>query len=178
MGITSREPGTVRGTAKRPHLSLAFISVTVQLWTYVFWVISVYFNIWNTLPKFSVYVQNWSAGGLGFKPEHVADLFIMLQSKELCYDWHAILFNCCKSEVQTKLCRDWAVIFKAVLFCQTVRYHMPEGLLSQECNLLMGWWMFQYCIPSRSASDPLWSKILKTCFKSVLGLVLALPCLC
>jgi len=26
MGITSREPGTVRGTAKRPHFSLAFIS--------------------------------------------------------------------------------------------------------------------------------------------------------
>jgi len=32
MGITSREPGTVRGTAKRPHFSLAIISVTVQLW--------------------------------------------------------------------------------------------------------------------------------------------------
>jgi len=33
MGITSRESGTVRGTAKGPHFSLAFISVTVQLWT-------------------------------------------------------------------------------------------------------------------------------------------------
>ena len=31
-GNTSREPGTVRGTARRPHFSLAFISVTVQLW--------------------------------------------------------------------------------------------------------------------------------------------------
>jgi len=30
-GITSREPGTVRGTARRPQFSLAFISVTVQL---------------------------------------------------------------------------------------------------------------------------------------------------
>jgi len=30
-GNTSREPGTVRGTAKRPYFSLAFISVTVQL---------------------------------------------------------------------------------------------------------------------------------------------------
>jgi len=29
---TSREPGTVRGTAIRLHFSLAFISVTVQLW--------------------------------------------------------------------------------------------------------------------------------------------------
>jgi len=28
---TSRELGTVRGTAKRPYFSLAFISVTVQL---------------------------------------------------------------------------------------------------------------------------------------------------
>jgi len=56
MGITSREPGTVRGTAKRLHFSLVFISVTVQLWTYVFWVISVYFNIRNTLPKFGTFL--------------------------------------------------------------------------------------------------------------------------
>ena len=51
MGITSREPCTVRGTARKPHFSRAFISVTVQLWTQVCWVISVYFNIRNTLPK-------------------------------------------------------------------------------------------------------------------------------
>ena len=56
MGITSCEPGTVRGTAKRPHFSLAFISVTVQLWTSLFWVISVYFNIKNTLPKFGTFL--------------------------------------------------------------------------------------------------------------------------
>jgi hypothetical protein len=31
MGNTSREPGTVRGTARRPHFSLAIISITVQL---------------------------------------------------------------------------------------------------------------------------------------------------
>ena len=30
-GNTSRERGTVRGTARRPHFSLAFISVNVQL---------------------------------------------------------------------------------------------------------------------------------------------------
>jgi len=30
---------------------LAIISVTVKLWIYVFWVISVYFNIRNTLPN-------------------------------------------------------------------------------------------------------------------------------
>jgi len=51
MGITSREPGTVRGTARRPHFSHTFISITVQLWTHVFWVILVYFNIRNTLLK-------------------------------------------------------------------------------------------------------------------------------
>ena len=51
MGITSREAVTVRGTARRPHFSRAFISVTVQLWTQVFWIMSVYFNIRNTLPK-------------------------------------------------------------------------------------------------------------------------------
>jgi len=43
MGNTSREPGTVRGTARRPQFSLAFISVTVQLRIEVFLVISVYF---------------------------------------------------------------------------------------------------------------------------------------
>jgi len=31
MGNKSREPGTVHGTTRRPHFSLAFISVTVQL---------------------------------------------------------------------------------------------------------------------------------------------------
>ena len=30
-GNTSCEPGTVRGTARRPHFSLAIISVRVQL---------------------------------------------------------------------------------------------------------------------------------------------------
>jgi len=43
--------GTVRGPARRPHYSMAIISLTVQLWSEVFWVISVYFNIRNTLPK-------------------------------------------------------------------------------------------------------------------------------
>jgi hypothetical protein len=41
----------VHRSARIPHFSLAIISVTVQLWTYVFWVISVYFTIRNTLPK-------------------------------------------------------------------------------------------------------------------------------
>jgi len=30
-GKTTREPGTVHGTARRPHFSLTFISITVQL---------------------------------------------------------------------------------------------------------------------------------------------------
>ena len=38
-------------TRQKTTISLAIISVTVQLWTQVFWVISVYFNIRNTLPK-------------------------------------------------------------------------------------------------------------------------------
>ena len=41
----------VFGTARSPHFSLAIISVTAQLWIQVFWVISVYFKIRNTLPK-------------------------------------------------------------------------------------------------------------------------------
>ena len=50
-GNTSREPGTVRRTARRPHFSLAFISATVQLRIQVFLVISVYFNLSDILPK-------------------------------------------------------------------------------------------------------------------------------
>jgi len=42
---------SIFGTARSPHFSLAIISVTVQLWIKVFRVISVYFNIRNTLPK-------------------------------------------------------------------------------------------------------------------------------
>ena len=49
--VTTCETGTVRGTARSPHFSLAIISVTVQLRIYVFWVISVYFNVRNILPK-------------------------------------------------------------------------------------------------------------------------------
>jgi len=51
VGNTSCKPGTVRGTARRPHFSLAIISMTVQLWIEVFLVISVYFNLRNILPK-------------------------------------------------------------------------------------------------------------------------------
>ena len=50
-GNMSREPGTVCGTARRPHFSRAIIFVTVQLRIYVFLVISVYFNLRNILPK-------------------------------------------------------------------------------------------------------------------------------
>ena len=49
--VTIREAGTVRGTTRRPHFSLAIISVTVQLRILVFWVRSVYFNVRNILPK-------------------------------------------------------------------------------------------------------------------------------
>ena len=48
-GNTSREPDTIRGTARRPHFSLAIISVTVRI--QVFLVRSVYFNLKNILPK-------------------------------------------------------------------------------------------------------------------------------
>ena len=49
--VTTHETGTLRGTTRRPHFSLAIISVTVQLRIQVFWVISVYFNVRNILPK-------------------------------------------------------------------------------------------------------------------------------
>jgi len=49
--VTSRDTDTVRGTTRRPHFSIVIISVTVQLRIQVFWVISVYFNLRNILPK-------------------------------------------------------------------------------------------------------------------------------
>jgi hypothetical protein len=48
---TCQLTGTVCGPARRPHFSLAIISATVQLWTYVFWVILACFNMRNTLLK-------------------------------------------------------------------------------------------------------------------------------
>jgi len=41
----------VRATSRCPHFSFAIISVTVQLWIQMFGVVSVYFNIRNTLSK-------------------------------------------------------------------------------------------------------------------------------
>ena len=49
--VITSETGTVRGTARRPHFSLAIISVIVQLRIEVFWIISGYFNVRNILPK-------------------------------------------------------------------------------------------------------------------------------
>jgi hypothetical protein len=46
---TCQLTGTVRGPARRPHISLAITAETVQIWTQVLGVISAYFNIRNTL---------------------------------------------------------------------------------------------------------------------------------
>jgi hypothetical protein len=53
---TCQLTGTVRGTARRPHFSLAIISVAVKLRTKMFWVISAYFKIKNTLQKSGTFV--------------------------------------------------------------------------------------------------------------------------
>ena len=58
--VTTRETGTVRGTARRPLFSLAIISVTVQLRIQEFWVISVYFNVRNILPKSGTFLPGHS----------------------------------------------------------------------------------------------------------------------
>ena len=52
---TSRERGTVRGTAGRPHFSLDFISVTFQLRIWVFLVISVYFYLRKIFSKSGIF---------------------------------------------------------------------------------------------------------------------------
>jgi hypothetical protein len=48
---TCQLTGTVCGPTRKPHFSLAIISITVQLCAQMFWVISVYFTIRNTLLK-------------------------------------------------------------------------------------------------------------------------------
>ena len=85
--VTTREIGTVRGAARGPHFSLAIISVTVQLRIQVFWVISVYFNVRNILPKSGT-----------FPPEHPVYVliyffvlyggpaFVTCAASQLC--WH------------------------------------------------------------------------------------------
>jgi hypothetical protein len=70
--------GTVRGTARRPHFSLAIITVTVQLWLYVFWVISVYFNIRNTLPKSGTFLLGHSVYRLKTKINDVTERLALL----------------------------------------------------------------------------------------------------
>jgi len=57
----------VFGTARRPHFSLAIISVTVQLWLQVFWVISIYFNIRNTLPKSGTFLFGHTVCLMGYR---------------------------------------------------------------------------------------------------------------
>ena len=67
--VTTRETGKVRGTARRPHIFLAIISVTVQLRIQVFWVRSLYFNVRNILPKSgtffrdTLYIQRFNSYG-------------------------------------------------------------------------------------------------------------------
>ena len=87
MGITSREPGTIRGTARIPHFSRAFISETVQLWTQVFWVISVYFNIRNTLPKSGTFL-------LGH-PVYMKCIFTITMPQTCIRDIHVKLYVFC-----------------------------------------------------------------------------------
>ena len=51
MSLTSDSDVTYIYQLSKFQISLAIISVTVQLWIEVFWVISVQFNISNTLQK-------------------------------------------------------------------------------------------------------------------------------
>jgi len=54
-GNATCETGSVNWTARRPHFTLAIISVTVQIRIQVFWVVSVYLNLRNILPNFGTF---------------------------------------------------------------------------------------------------------------------------
>ena len=75
--VTTRETGTVPGTTRRPHLSLAIISVTIHLRIQVFWVISVYFNARNILPKSGTFPLGTPCIKIHFVPhgEHACVFF-------------------------------------------------------------------------------------------------------
>ena len=95
-GNTSREPGTVSETARRPHFSLAFISVTVQIRIQVFWVISVYFNLGNILPNSDtfhpghpIYIYIYIQQGLVLRRGYVLEYLIVnkIVVKRVLFKW-------------------------------------------------------------------------------------------
>ena len=65
--------------------SLAIIFVTVQLWTWVFWVISVYFNIRNTLQKSGTFllVHPVYIGCPRRKGQNFGRVFLMLKYTDI-----------------------------------------------------------------------------------------------
>jgi hypothetical protein len=85
---TCQPTDTVRGSARRPRFSLAIISVTDQLWTYVFWVISAYFNIRNTLLKSGTFLLGHPVR-IYINMEHIVwDIVMRISSVEDFYNGH------------------------------------------------------------------------------------------
>ena len=83
LGLTlSAVQVAVFGTARSPHFSLAIISITVQLWIWVFWVISVYFNIRNTLPDSGTFLLGHPVYTYTNK-EHVLIYFVFINHDHL-----------------------------------------------------------------------------------------------
>ena len=97
-GNTSRERGRVRRTARRQHLSLAFIFVTVKLRIQVFLIISVYFNLRNILPKSGT-----------FPPGHSIYIYIhtyichLLNINDTAFCQHCLLYVFCDSQIRQRL---------------------------------------------------------------------------
>jgi hypothetical protein len=79
MGLHGLEQGYLYFTL------LAIISVTVQLWISVFWVISAYFNMRNTLPKSGTFLLGHSVYMLHLRLNEYMD--------SVCIPW-SVLVRC------------------------------------------------------------------------------------
>jgi hypothetical protein len=74
------------------QIPLAVISVTVQLWTQMFLVVSAYFNIRNTLPKSATFLLGHPVSyDLVYKSRDLwlwGPVALTMQHPNTCIGWH------------------------------------------------------------------------------------------
>ena len=123
--VTTRETGTVRATTRRPHYSLAIISVTVQLRVQVFWVISVYFNVRNILPK---------SGTLAPPPGHPVQIKFLLAHCLGCRLWLSHCVTLCKAQcLYTRAVQEQAGLNFVYGLLRWKLYSFCGGMPSKTC---------------------------------------------
>ena len=115
---------TVRRHQRSPLFSLANISVTVKLWIQVFWVISVQFDLRNTLPKSGlflllhpvyiyIYIYNQFQFGLEIV-EWTSSTIRLLRCEDVFYDDVSSEGNDNEQSANAYLWKNVAVYFKVI----------------------------------------------------------------